>query len=92
MIMLPCETAPGAAEKYAEKYGMKWLMTDSASPQHSDAVKSIYGIWAGPRDGEALGGGAHAGIPQILRVDRETGQPVENYRAVVNEYVEKNRL
>ena len=48
-------------------------------------MKSVYGIWAGPRDGRVLGAGAHAGIPQLIEVDRETGQPKGNWRGRVGE-------
>jgi thiol-disulfide isomerase/thioredoxin len=93
IIMIPCEARAGDDVAYAERYNMKWLMMDTVNNvTHSDAVKTIYGIWAGPRDGHVLGNGAHGGIPQLIEVDRETGQPLHNYRQFVNEYVQKHHL
>ena len=91
--MIPCEVRPGDELAYASKYSMKWLMVDTVkNVTHSDAVKTIYGIWAGPRDGHVLGNGAHGGIPQLIMVDKKTGQPLQNYRQLVNEYVQKHNL
>ena len=92
IIMLACEIDPTSAQTYATKYAMPWTMVDPSSPTHADAVKSIYGIWAGPRDGDVLGTSAHAGIPQILEIDPSTGQPLKNYRTLVNDYVREHNL
>ncbi|GMI27121.1 hypothetical protein TeGR_g7891, partial [Tetraparma gracilis] len=94
VILVPCEAAGSAAElaAYAAKYNLPFLAIDPANPLHGDAVKSVYGIWAGPRDGRVLGAGAHAGIPQLIEVDRGTGQPKGNWRGRVGEYNRKHGL